>query len=304
MLRALLLSLALLSITGEAFALTVSWTCNPEPDMKEYRVESSKDAGKSWGIEATWPHPKPCTSPVSMGITRYMVPGERLFRVFGIDTAGNVARQPSEPASYTVKPSPIGNPGGQEEAALPPSPYKEDPVPMPPPITPPPPVVTPPIVLPPAPPPVPRPDAIKSFEVKAGAESGSAIISLIGPDDGTGKAALINVRTSPAGTGWGSMQNLSCVSFPCTVTGIPVGKPQDFQAIAFRSTSTGSVFGDFTNVVTITLPAPPPVVTPPAPPGVTIKDALVSGFKACVDRKLANTACNKAVLNELGKVKP
>ena len=112
MLRALLLSLALLSITGEAFALTVSWTCNPEPDMKEYRVESSKDAGKSWGIEATWPHPKPCTSPVSMGITRYMVPGERLFRLFAIDTAGNVARQPSEPASYTVKPSPIGNPGG------------------------------------------------------------------------------------------------------------------------------------------------------------------------------------------------
>jgi hypothetical protein len=109
MLRALLLSLALLSITGEAFALTVSWTCNPEPDMKEYRVESSKDAGKSWGIEATWPHPKPCTSPVSMGITRYMVPGERLFRLFAIDTAGNVARQPSEPASYTVKPSPIGS---------------------------------------------------------------------------------------------------------------------------------------------------------------------------------------------------
>lgn len=78
------------ALASEAFALTVSWTCNPEPDMKEYRVESSKDAGKSWGIEATWPHPKPCTSPVSMGITRYMVPGERLFRLFAIDTAGKV----------------------------------------------------------------------------------------------------------------------------------------------------------------------------------------------------------------------
>ncbi len=286
-----------------AWSATISWDCNPEPDMKEYRVESSKDAGKSWGIEATWPHPKPCTSPVSMGITRYMVPGERLFRLFAIDTAGNVARQPSEPASYAVKPSPIGNPGGQEEAALPPSPYKEAPVTPPPPVVPPP-VVPPPIVLPPAPPPVPKPDAIKDFAVKALTEPGSAIISLIGPDDGTGKAALINVRTSPAGTGWGSMQNLSCISFPCTVTGIPVGTPQDFQAIPFRSTSTGSVFGDFTNVVTITLPAPPPVVTPPAPPGVTIKDALVSGFKACVDRKLANTACNKAVLAEIEKVKP
>lgn len=291
--KALILILVLLACTGEAFALTVSWTCNPEPDMKEYRVESSKDAGTSWGVEATWPHPKPCTSPISMGITRYMVPGERLFRVFAIDTAGNVARQPSQPASYTVKPSPIGTPIGQEEAALPPSPYKEVPVAPPPPV----------VVLPPAPPPVPvpKPDAIKGFSVTPGTESGSAIISLVGPDDGTGKAALINVRTSPAGTGWGSMQSLSCLSFPCTVTGIPVGAPQDFQAIPFRSTPTGSVFGDFTNVMTITLPAPPVV---PPPQGVTLREALLNGFGACVDRKLANTACNKAVLGELGKVKP
>ena len=293
MLRVLLLSLALLSITGEAFALTVSWTCNPEPDMKEYRVESSKDAGKSWGIEATWPHPKPCVSPVKMSITRYLAPGERLFRVFGIDTAGNVARQPSEPASYTVKPSPIGNPGGQEEAALPPSPYKEAPV------TPPPPVVPPPIVLPPAPPPVPKPDAIKDFAVKAGTEPGSAIISLIGPDDGTGKAALINVRTSPAGTGWGSMQNLSCMSFPCTVTGIPVGTPQDFQAIPFRSTPTGSVFGEFSAVLTITLPAPPP------PPAFTLKEALAAASKACQALKTCTAkALSKKLDAELKKVKP
>lgn len=293
MLRALLLSLALLSLTGEAFALTVSWTCNPEPDMKEYRVESSKDAGTSWGVEATWPHPKPCTSPISMGITRYMVPGERLFRLFAIDNAGNVSRQPSEPASYSVKPSPIGNPTGQEEVALPPSPYTV------PPATPPPPVVTPPIVLPPAPPPVPKPDAIKSFAVKAGTAPGSAIISLVGPDDGTGRAALINVRTSPAGTGWGSAMSLGCASFPCTVTGIPVGKPQDFQAIPFRSTPQGSVFGDFTSVATITLP------TPPTPPAFTIKDALTAASKACQALRSCNgKEFSKALDAQLNKVNP
>ena len=34
MLRVLLFSLALLSITGEALAVTVSWDCNLEADMK------------------------------------------------------------------------------------------------------------------------------------------------------------------------------------------------------------------------------------------------------------------------------
>ena len=289
MLRALLLSLALLSITGEAFALTVSWTCNPEPDMKEYRVESSKDAGKSWGVEAIWPHPKPCVSPVKMSITRYMVPGERLFRVFSIDLAGNVALLPSQPASYTVKPSPIGTPIGQEEAALPPSPYKAGTVP---------PVVIPPVVLPPAPPPVPKPDAIKDFSVKPGREPGSVIISLVGPDDGTGQAARINVRTGASGTGWGSMSNLSCASSPCTVTGIPVGTAQVFQAIPFRSTPTGSVFGEFTAGVTITLQAPD------SPPAVTVQSALHAGLKTCLDKKLAHTACMKALADALEKVKP
>ena len=289
MLRALLLSLALLSITGEAFALTVSWDCNPEPDMKEYRVESSKDAGKSWGIEATWPHPKPCVSPVKMSITRYLAPGERLFRVFGIDTAGNVARQPSEPASYTVKPSPIGNPGGQEEAALPPSPYKDAPV------TPPPPVV----VLPPPPPPVPKPDAIKNFTVMKGGAAGSVVISLIGPDDGTGKAALINVRTAASGAGWGAMRHLNCTTFPCTVTGIPVGTPQEFQAIPFRSTPQGSVFGDFTPVLTLTLAAPPP------PPTFTLKDALAAASKACQAIKTCTAKdFSKALDAQLKKVQP
>lgn len=60
--RLLLVCLALLvSVTGEALALTASWDCNKEPDMKEYRLEYSADAGASWGVEATVTHPKPCS---------------------------------------------------------------------------------------------------------------------------------------------------------------------------------------------------------------------------------------------------
>ena len=141
MLRTILILFAVLSLVGEVSAFTVQWNCNPESDMKEYRVEYSADSGASWGIEATVPHPKPCTSPVSFGVTRYLKPGQKLYRLFSIDTAGNVATKPSEPASYTVKAPLIGNTGGQEEAPIPPSPFKPAPAPTP----------QPPIVTPPAP---------------------------------------------------------------------------------------------------------------------------------------------------------
>ena len=225
MLRALLLSLALLSITGEAFALTVSWTCNPEPDMKEYRVESSKDAGKSWGVEAIWPHPKPCVSPVKMSITRYLAPGERLFRVFGIDTAGNVARQPSEPASYTVKPSPIGNPGGQEEAALPPSPYKATPTPpAPPPAPPPPPVIVPP---PPAPVVV-KPGAIPSM-VASDIQPKSAVITVVIPE-----GAKVDVRFAKAPMSWGSAGHAICnEAGRCEILDLDPGTDYEYQGVLY-----------------------------------------------------------------------
>lgn len=95
------------------------------------------------------------------------------------------------------------------------------------------------------------------------------------------------------------MQNLSCMSFPCTVTGIPVGTPQDFQAIPFRSTPTGSVFGEFSAVLTITLPAPPP------PPAFTLKEALAAASKACQALKTCTAkALSKKLDAELKKVKP
>ena len=47
--KALLLALVLLFAASPAVALTVSWDCNPEPDVTAYRVEYSKDAGATWG---------------------------------------------------------------------------------------------------------------------------------------------------------------------------------------------------------------------------------------------------------------
>ena len=140
------LALILLLTAVSASAETVTWLCNTEADMKAYRVEYSNDGGASWGVEGTVPHLKPCTSPVSMGVTRYLKPGNKLYRVFAIDTTGNVSG-PSATAPYTVTVPPIGNPGGQEEASLPPSPYNATPTQPPPPTPVPPPVPASPSVL-------------------------------------------------------------------------------------------------------------------------------------------------------------
>ena len=54
MLRVLLFSLALLSITGEALAVTVSWDCNLEADMKAYRAAVARSSTKrtAWSCGA------------------------------------------------------------------------------------------------------------------------------------------------------------------------------------------------------------------------------------------------------------
>lgn len=136
-LRAFLCLLALLSLPWPAFALTFTWDCNKESDMKEYRLERSGDAGASWGVASMIPHPQPCVSPITLQYGAYLAPGTKLFRLFAGDEAGNWS-QPSNVVSLTVKPPLIGNPGGQEEAPLPPSPYRApSPTPVPPPVVPP-----------------------------------------------------------------------------------------------------------------------------------------------------------------------
>lgn len=290
--RALLAFSALLIIAiGEALAFTVEWACNPESDMKEYRVEYSADGGASWGIEATVPHPKPCTSPVSFGVTRYLKPGPKLFRLFAIDTAGNVATKPSEPASYTVKPSPIGNPGGQEEAPLPPSPYV--PIVVPPP-------APPPVVPPPMPPPVVQPGDLTGLRaVDVSSTSGMLEFEAV-----AGSGA--DIRLSIAPIKWGQASSLSCtVDGDCPMANLLPDTVYQAQGVRyFGVMNQGATYGPLSPVVEFRTPpivVPTPAVPPP-PAVVTLQQAIQGGLNLCLTKKLAHTACMRALSEALGKV--
>lgn len=147
--RAILLTVPIILLSGvSAFAVTLEWPCNSEPDMKDYRVEYAAEPSYSWGVVDTIEHIDGCES-VRYPDTRYLAPGRKRYRVFAGNDEGHYST-PSPEAWITIPTSPIGNPGGQSEASLPPSPHESDVV-IPPVV--PPPVVPPPI--PPSPPPVP-----------------------------------------------------------------------------------------------------------------------------------------------------
>jgi len=300
MLRTILALFTVLALAGEVSALTVSWNCNPETDMQEYRVEYSADSGASWGVEATVPHPKPCTSPVSLGITRYLKPGPKLYRVFALDRASN-ASKPSDPASYTVKPPLIGNTGGQEETAIPPSPYKPSPTPAPPPpiVTPPPPVIVPP---PPAPVVV-KPAAIPSMAT-SDIQPKSAVITVAIPE-----GAKVDVRFGRSPMSWGSAAHAICnEAGRCELLDLEPGTDYDYQGVPyFGAMNQGAIYGPLSDVktfTTATIPLPPPVPPlPPVPPSpLGLKEALQSGLDTCLKNKLAHTACMKALSEAVGKV--
>lgn len=290
--RIILAVLIWLCFIGQVSALTVQWDCNPEADVKEYRVEYSKDAGASWGIEATVPHPKPCTSPVTFGITRYLSPGEKLFRLFAIDRSDNVSTKPSQPASYTVKSPPIGNPGGQTEESIPPSPYKPDPV-VPP--TPPAPIPTPP------PPVVVKPGPLTGLQAVEIAQS-SAMLQF-DPVEGAGA----DIRVSLAPITWGSATSVTCsIDGDCPLQNLLPGKTYEAMGVRyFGKMNQGAIYGDLSGVyrfTTLSVPEPPPQPVPP--PSTTLKQGLQSGLETCLTKKLAHTACMKALSDALGKVNP
>lgn len=96
--------------------------------MSAYQLEYSANSGVSWGVVSKVPHPNPCTSPITYQDGRYLSPGKKLFRVFAEADNGGVSG-PSESFELTIPIPPIGNPGGQTEYPLPPSPYQTVPVP-------------------------------------------------------------------------------------------------------------------------------------------------------------------------------
>ena len=80
----LTLLLSLLSVSSHA--ATVTWKCNTETDMKEYRAEYTNDAGATYKEFAVIPQPKPCLTSVTYKDARPITPGKEMFRVFAVDT--------------------------------------------------------------------------------------------------------------------------------------------------------------------------------------------------------------------------
>lgn len=147
--RALLLCILMILLTGaSAFAITLEWPCNLEPDMKDYRVEYAAEPSYAWGVLDTIAHIDGCES-IRYHDTRYVSPGRKRYRVFAGNDAGHYST-PSPEAWITIPISPVGNPGGQTEVSLPPSPHEGDvdiPPIVPPPVVPPPPVPPPVVTL-------------------------------------------------------------------------------------------------------------------------------------------------------------
>lgn len=288
--RVLLSAWMLFSVSVAQATVTIQWDCNQEADMQDYRVERSSDAGQYWGVLREVSHPTPCQSPVMTQDTTYLKPGEKLYRLFARDKSGQVS-EASRSAAITIPISPIGNPGGQAEQPLPPSP-------MPPPVTPPPPVV-----VPPPPPVVVKPGDVTGFASRSITHD-SAII------DGTVPAgAKVNVRHGKAPLSWGSATSAACETLPCTITGLTPDTLHEAQCIPYFGTmNQGAIYGNFCPSITFkTLPLitpPPPPVVPPPPPTVTLLQALQSGLDTCLTKKLAHMACMKALRDALGKVNP
>lgn len=102
----------------------------------------------------------------------------------------------------------------------------------------------------------------------------------------------VAVRITPIPSTVGAMKEVRCVASPCVVDELIPASVYDVQAIPMLVTQTqGIIYGN---------PSPSQSIT--TLPIVTLKDALQEGVDYCLDRKLAHTACFKAINDALGKV--
>lgn len=221
-------------------AETVTWDCNPEPDMKVYRGERANSGTGQWGILFTEPHVQGCTT-LSWTNPYVVVPGPKDYRLFAIDQVGHESTS-SAIVTHTIPASPIGSPGGTPEPPLPPA------------TLPPPPVVVPP------PPPVVKPGDVTGFAVGSITQT-SAIIAGNVPAD-----AKVNLRYMKAPLGWGIATSATCDLLPCTITGLTPDTTYEAQCIPYVGTmNQGAIYGNFCPTITVkTLPAPVPPTPPPA----------------------------------------
>jgi hypothetical protein len=255
--------LLLLLVPALAHALTITWDCNTEADMKEYRLELSKDQ-QDWRVEGIKAHTTGCNR-LSMDIGRYLDPGPRWARAFALDKVGN-SSQPSKAFDFVIKPSPIGG-AGQTEATKPASPWGTS--------TPPPPPVPQPV-----PPPTPPPPPVKPLSNLATIEVAetSATAVFVVPQ---GQGVEVRLIEGPA-MSWGTSKILTCPGSPCIFTGLKPDTRYTWQAITFvgqlnTPTITWGPFGAEQQFVTLGVvppPQPPPAPNPPPPPPPTVEQEL------------------------------
>ena len=130
------------------------------------------------------------------------------------------------------------------------------------------------------------PDPITGFTIQSVAQS-SLSVTFDAPTRGK-----VAVRLSPIPAGWGAAKEIVCDTSPCIVDGLDPATTYDVQANPFVVTKTqGAIYGNPTDAL--------PAITQKV---ITLKDALHEGVNTCLDRKLAHTACFKALDDALGKV--
>lgn len=129
------------------------------------------------------------------------------------------------------------------------------------------------------------PDDLAGWAVQAVTHEAATLV-FVTPTKGT---VVVKIQSAPLN--WDTAFEVPCPSSPCRVTGLAPGTTYDVQAIPALLTKTqGLIYGNRTAIVTFT-----------TLPTVTLKDSLLTGFTSCVERKLANTACNKAMVEAIRK---
>lgn len=100
------------------------------------------------------------------------------------------------------------------------------------------------------------------------------------------------VRLDPTPPGWGSLAEVACKSSPCVIEDLDPETHYDVRAVPALVTQTrGTIYGTASSAQAVT-----------TMPEVTLKDALLDGVDYCLSRKLAHTACFKALNDALRKV--
>ncbi len=130
------------------------------------------------------------------------------------------------------------------------------------------------------------PDPITGFAIQSVAQT-SLSVTFDAPTRGK-----VAVRLSPAPASWGDAKEIVCASSPCAIEGLEPSVIYEMRAIPFVVTQTqGTIYGTPTDAQ--------PVIMQKV---ITLKDAIHEGVNTCLDRKLAHTACFKALDEALGKV--